>query len=114
MSEDYFLYYEEIDWFTRAGDRFPPCLAAHAHLYHREGSAIGSPGWQRKSSAFADHHVFRSRLLFMRKHFAARLPLTLMALAVEGCKCLVRGQMAHLRGLARALLRPHPVWRPGP
>jgi hypothetical protein len=113
MEEEYFLYYEEIDWFMRAGDRYPPCLAPDAHLYHREGRAIGSPGWQRRASAFADYHVYRSRLLFMRKHFATRLPLVYLAALAEGAKCLLRGQGANLRAMGRALLRPNPVWRPG-
>ena len=43
MSEDYFLYYEEIDWFTRAAGRYELCVAEDARLYHREGAAIGSP-----------------------------------------------------------------------
>jgi GT2 family glycosyltransferase len=42
MSEDYFLYYEEIDWFTRAAGRFDLLVASDAHVYHREGGSIGS------------------------------------------------------------------------
>ncbi len=114
MDEDYFLYYEEIDWFVRADGRFPPCIAPQAHLYHREGSAIGSPGWRRRASAFADFHIYRSRLLFMRKHFAWRMPLCYAGALVEAGKCLVRGELANLRALLTAVTRPGESWRPAP
>jgi GT2 family glycosyltransferase len=114
MDEDYFLYYEEIDWFTRAGERFPPCIAADAHLYHREGSAIGSAGWKRRATAFADFHLYRSRFLFMRKHYLARLPLCFAAALLASGKCLIRGQVANVRAVFMAMMRPNLVWRPGP
>lgn len=114
MDEDYFLYYEEIDWFTRAGDRFPPCIAPEAHLYHREGSAIGSPGWKRRATAFADFHLYRSRFLFMRKHHLSRLPLCFFAAMLESGKCLLRGQVSNVRAVFMAMTRPSLAWRPGP
>lgn len=114
MDEDYFLYYEEIDWFTRAAGRFPPCIAAQAHLYHREGSAIGSPGWQRRASAFSDYHLYRSRFLFMRKHLLFRVPLCYLRAILGAGKCLLRGQMANVRAVFTAMMRPNLGWRPGP
>jgi GT2 family glycosyltransferase len=114
MDEDYFLYYEEIDWFTRAGERFAPCIAADAHLYHREGRAIGSAGWRRRASAFADFHMYKSRFLFMRKHLPLRLPLCYAGALLDAGKCLVRGQVANARALLTAMLRPSLDWRPCP
>ena len=74
LNEDYFLYYEEIDWFTRAGTASRPCIAADAHVYHREGGSIGSPSMLRaKPSLLADFHIFRSKHLFMRKYHAGNL-----------------------------------------
>lgn len=113
MDEDYFLYYEEIDWFTRAGGRFPPCIAADAHLYHREGRAIGSAAWRRRASAFADFHLYRSRFLFMRKHAPLRLPLCYLAAVLEAGKGLLRGQIANARAMFMAMARPNLDWRPG-
>jgi GT2 family glycosyltransferase len=114
MDEDYFLYYEEIDWFTRADNRFPPCIAPNAHLYHREGSAIGSPGWKRRATAFADYHLYRSRFLFMKKHHFSRLPVCFLAAILESGKCLLRGQLANVRAVFMAMARPNLAWRPGP
>jgi GT2 family glycosyltransferase len=94
MNEDYFLYYEEIDWFTRNAGRFPIVIAAGARLYHREGSAIGSPGWQRAASVFADGHLYRSRLVFMGKYYRRRLPLCYAVALVEAGKQLWHGRRA--------------------
>ena len=49
LNEEYFLYYEEIDWFTRAGVDSRPCIAIDAHIYHREGGSIGSPSWHQST-----------------------------------------------------------------
>lgn len=114
MDEDYFLYYEEIDWFTRAAGRYPPCIAPAARLYHREGSAIGSRSLRRHATAFADYHLYRSRFLFMKKHFLDRLPLCYLAAAYGAAKCLLRGQAANVRAVFIAATRPDMAWRPGP
>src|SRR3546814_3582390 len=42
MDEDYFLYFEEIDWAMRARPRFKTGFAAGATIYHKEGGSIGS------------------------------------------------------------------------
>lgn len=97
LGEDYFLYYEEIDWFTRNAGRFPIAIARSARLYHREGSAIGSPGWQRAASSFSDGHMYRSRLIFMRKYHARWLPLCYLAVAAEAGKQALRGRYANAR-----------------
>jgi GT2 family glycosyltransferase len=109
MAEDYFLYYEEIDWFTRNKNRFSIAIAADAHLYHREGSSIGSPGWQRSASSFADGHLYRSRLIFMRKHRRSCLPLCYLMAMLDVAKQLLRGQGGNARAVISALLgRPAP------
>lgn len=81
MNEAYFLYYEEIDWFTRAKGRFPLCVARDARIYHREGQSIGSAGWKRKASRLSDYHMFHSRLVFMRKYYPLNLPVCMASIA---------------------------------
>lgn len=95
MGEEYFLYYEEIDWFTRAAGRFPICIARDARLYHREGSSIGSPGWQRPASSFSDYHLYRSRLIFMKKHYRRFLPICYLGAALDVGKRLLQGQFGN-------------------
>ncbi|QFU77166.1 glycosyltransferase [Halioglobus maricola] len=104
MGEQYFLYYEEIDWFTRANGRFELLVEPAARIYHREGSSIGSPGWQRSASAFADYHLYRSRLRFMRCHYRRYLPVAYLAAWLDVGKCLLRRQFANARAVVRVLL----------
>ncbi|MCX2980584.1 glycosyltransferase family 2 protein [Halieaceae bacterium IMCC14734] len=98
LSEDYFLYYEEIDWFTRAGPSNRPCIASDAHIYHREGGSIGSPSWQQSTpSLLADFHIFRSKHLFMKKHHRGSMLWCYLHSCVEIGKRLMRGQFSNAR-----------------
>jgi len=98
LNEDYFLYYEEIDWFTRAGESFRPCIAVDAHVYHREGGSIGSPSWrQAKPSLVADFHIFRSKHLFMRKYHPGNLAWCYLSSYLEIGKRIMRGQFGNAR-----------------
>jgi GT2 family glycosyltransferase len=93
LNEDYFLYYEEIDWFARAGHCLRPCIAVDAHVYHREGGSIGSPSWKQTTpSLLADFHIFRSKHLFMRKHHRGNLIWCYMDSFVAVLKRVMRGQ----------------------
>ncbi|MEP5568007.1 MAG: glycosyltransferase family 2 protein [Halioglobus sp.] len=112
MSEDYFLYYEEIDWFTRAKGQFSIQVAPAARLYHREGSAIGSPGWQRPASSFSDYHMQRSRLIFMRKHAPQWLLTCYLASFIDVGKRLVRGQVDNARSVLNAMMQRRGNWLP--
>lgn len=66
MAEDYFLYYEEVDWALRRGD-LPLAYCAGGIVYHRAGTAIGSPTLGRPASAFSLYFKHRARLRFMRR-----------------------------------------------
>lgn len=63
MPEDYFLYYEEMDWcemFKRAGYKTGLCI--NALIYHKESLATG------KNSRLKDYYMNRNRLLFVRRN----------------------------------------------
>ena len=98
LNEDYFLYYEEIDWFTRAGKSSRPCVAVDAHVYHREGGSIGSPSWRQATpSLLADFHIFRSKHLFMRKYHRDNLLWCYLHSCMEIGKRVLRGQFQNAR-----------------
>ena len=104
MSEDYFLYYEEIDWFTRAQGRYKICIANDARLYHREGAAIGSKNCQSPASVLSDFHMFRSRLTYMRKHSRRFLGLCYADSWIEVVKRLLRRQYSNAWTVSSVLL----------
>ncbi|MEH6585726.1 MAG: glycosyltransferase family 2 protein [Halioglobus sp.] len=105
LNEDYFLYYEEIDWFTRAGREFRPCIAADAHIYHREGGSIGSPSWRQGTpSLLADFHIFRSKHIFMRKYHPGNIFWSYSSSLKEVGKRIIRGQFRNALVVLSVLL----------
>jgi GT2 family glycosyltransferase len=73
MREDYFLYYEEVDWALRRGD-LPLALAEGAVVYHHGGTSIGTGRIGERPSAFANYFNYRNRMRFMRRFYPWRLP----------------------------------------
>ncbi|WP_397418359.1 glycosyltransferase family 2 protein [Phenylobacterium sp.] len=69
MRDDYFLYFEEVDWAFRRGDA-PLVHVPGAKVYHHAGTSIGSGGYHRRPSAFANFFNHRNRLRFARQYFS--------------------------------------------
>lgn len=76
MCEDYFLYYEELDWAMRAKGKFLIGCDPRSIVYHKEGASVGSDSLHPEyKSELADYYGMRNRLLFTRKFFPKYLPL---------------------------------------
>ncbi|WP_129713815.1 glycosyltransferase family 2 protein [Pedobacter sp. SYP-B3415] len=63
MAENYFLYYEEMDWcdrIRRAG--FDIMVNTNAVIFHKESLAVG------RNSALKEYFMNRNRLLFIRRN----------------------------------------------
>jgi len=63
MPEQYFLYYEELDWcemFKRAGKKI--WFSGKTHILHKESMSVG------KESPVKTYFITRNRLLFMRRN----------------------------------------------
>lgn len=89
MKEDYFLYYEEVDWAMRRGT-MPLEYCAGLIAYHWGGTAIGSPTLGRKASPFSLYFKHRGRIRFMRR-FLRRHLLTGYAYSVaQAARLLLR------------------------
>lgn len=90
MPEDYFLYYEEVDWALRRGD-MPLAHCPQALIYHRAGTAIGSPTLGRPASPFSLYFKHRARLRFVRGHFASSLPVALAYSVAKAAQIALKG-----------------------
>jgi GT2 family glycosyltransferase len=56
MEEEYFLYFEELDWAVRSGGQFLMGYAPKSIVYHKEGAAIGTNSTDpAQKSALADY-----------------------------------------------------------
>jgi GT2 family glycosyltransferase len=74
MSEDYFLYFEEVDWAIRGKERFSLAFAPESVVYHKVGSSIGTSSNPRKKSLICDYYNIRNRLFFTRRYFPYSMP----------------------------------------
>ncbi|KFE33573.1 glycosyltransferase family 2 protein [Thioclava atlantica] len=72
MAEDYFLYYEEVDWALRRGD-LPITFCEGAVVHHMAGTAIGSQRMGSVASPFSQYFKHRARAIFLRRHFPSGL-----------------------------------------
>lgn len=80
MCEDYFLYFEELDWMLRAGGRFRLVYAADSVVYHKVGASVGTSSNPARKSAACDYWNVRNRIFFTRRHFPEALPTVYLAL----------------------------------
>lgn len=63
MDENYFLYYEELDWVHRISKAGFDIKVHHgAHIFHKESISTG------KASPLKTYFLTRNRILFMRKN----------------------------------------------
>jgi len=63
MAENYFLYYEEMDWCEKIKNAgFEIWVNTNATIYHKESLAVG------KNSALKAYFMNRNRILFIRRN----------------------------------------------
>ncbi|HUH24999.1 MAG TPA: glycosyltransferase family 2 protein [Flavobacterium sp.] len=70
LNEDYFLYFEELDWTERAkaiGFKVDWCETSV--VYHKEGATIGS-SYKESKSFFSETQLFISRKKFVKKYYS--------------------------------------------
>jgi GT2 family glycosyltransferase len=74
MNEDYFLFFEEIDWCERGRRKgYTFAYASKAIVYHKEGAAIGT-GTGARRSLLAEYYGMRNKLLVTWRFFPWAFP----------------------------------------
>ncbi len=116
MAEEYFLYFEEVDWAIRAR-RLGINLgyAPKSLVYHKEGGTVGASVSNRRKSPLADFYGIRNRLLITRRLFPWALPTVYLAMfLVTFMKRLLTGQLdrawmvlAIMLGVAKSPAQPN-------
>ena len=104
LSEDYFLYYEEIDLYTRAQGKFKASYCNDAIVYHKEGKSIGSASDKRKTSIFSDFYLFKSKILFTKKFYPEALLTIYITTFLQALNRIRRGQFKKAYVILRVLL----------
>ena len=105
MHEDYFLYYEELDWcerIRRAG--YEIYVEPRAKVYHKESASVGL------MSPLKTYYLNRNRIYFMRRNFngasylAFILFFNLVALPKNLLSFMLKGQFEHAKVFIRAVI----------
>ena len=98
MAEDYFLYYEEVDWALRRGD-LPLSYCPGAVIYHQAGTSIGSPAIGRSATSFSLYFKHRARMMFLRRHAPRGLPGGWAYTLAKAMQLLLKGHGPEVRAL---------------
>jgi hypothetical protein len=83
LSEDYFLYFEELDMVNRCkAEGFKIWLASKSIVYHKEGASI-------QKSTLSDFYFVRNRLIITKKYYPKKIIpvwLSLILVAINRLK----------------------------
>ncbi len=107
MPEDYFLFYEEVDWCLRRGE-LPLATCPEAVVYHHAGHSIGSATLERGPSPLAAYFMARSKIRFIRRYRPLALPFALAHSLLKALRHLAKGHRAAARGMLRGTLGMKP------
>ena len=102
MREDYFLYYEEVDWAMRRGD-LPLQVCPGALVRHHGGTAIGTGSVSRLPSPFAMYFIYRNRILFVARFNPIGLPVAYVYASLQILKLLLQGGFSQAVTAFRAI-----------
>jgi GT2 family glycosyltransferase len=117
MADDFFLYYEELDWCARIKQAGYECwVEPNARVYHKESVTVGA------ASPLKTYYINRNRIYFMRRNMRwfSRTVFTLFLIMFTIPKNLFRyvlkGEWKHARvflqsvwwNLADAFSSQHP------
>lgn len=104
MFEDFFLYYEELDWCERirkAG--YEIWIEPNARIYHKESASV------QKISGLKTYYLNRNRIYFMRRNFKGfnlflfSLFLIFITIPKNVLIFLLRGEFLHAKIFLKAV-----------
>jgi len=117
MNEDYFLYYEELDWVARAEGKFLQAYAPSSIVYHKQGSSLGGNWLARRSGpedsyVASDFYSVRNQIRFTRRYYPQYLPMVAITVAWRLLKRVAAGKRkrawAVMRGVRSAFSKENP------
>jgi len=105
MEEDYFLYFEEIDWAERSRRGTVPFRLAFAPksiVYHKVGASVGT----QSRSLLSVRYLAINRLRFIKRFYPGKLAIARFLVLWEGIKALLKGRTSMARVVMRVALSP--------
>ncbi len=99
MQDDYFLYYEEVDWAMRSRQHFRLGYAEKSIVYHKSGNSSS-----KTMPLFSANLYYRNRIRFMSRFLPHAMNDTKRLLMITMAKCLIKGQWPQAKLLAGILM----------
>lgn len=106
MREDYFLYYEEVDWAQRRNA--PLAYAPKAVVYHKGGASIGSRTTRQRASPLSLYFIHRARLRFLWRFRKTGLLGGLVFSLAKAAQLALSGDIAGAGALLRGTFQMRP------
>jgi GT2 family glycosyltransferase len=94
MCEDYFLYYEELDWSMRGKDRgWKMYSCCDASIFHKQGASThtGSRRSSSEKNLTIERYKYTSLLTFYRKYYPRLIFIAYLRLLVVSFKKMTTG-----------------------
>jgi len=94
MCEDYFLYFEELDW-IKTGMKYGYSMAVvpNAIVYHKESASIIGNN-NKKGLSIAEYYSITNRVRFIKKWYPYCLVTVMMGVAFALIKRLIQGKFS--------------------
>jgi len=105
MQEDYFLYYEDLDWSVRGKKFFKLAYNLNSVVYHKEGASTGGNTKDKDNkSKISDYYSIRNRVLFTKKNFMWWLPTVYLGLIMTIVNRMRRKQYSRVWMILKIIL----------
>jgi GT2 family glycosyltransferase len=106
LSEEYFLYYEEADFWQQCKDEYQFVCVEESVVYHKEGASIGGNNRNKnKKSLLADYYSIRNRILFMKNYFPQYMPTVYIGLLMTIINRIRRKQFSRIWMVIKLMFR---------
>lgn len=112
MSEDYFLYFEDLDWALRARGQYDLAYASTSIVYHVEGASTGGNASPTDRPLTSDYYWLRNRLRISARYYPYALPTVILACIGSVIRRILSGRPAHAGRLVKLLATQ--AWRKPP
>jgi GT2 family glycosyltransferase len=107
MEEDYFLYYEELDWAIRGKQKgWSMGFCPKCRVYHKMGASINENQPIRGNSYLSDYYAVRNRILFTKKYFPYALLTLYPAFLMFIINRIRSGQFSRIIMLFKVIINP--------
>jgi GT2 family glycosyltransferase len=104
LCEEYFLYFEELDWVLRSAGRFKVVYAPQSVVHHKVGGSIGTSSHPGRKSYACDYWNVRNRIFFTRRWFPWALPTVYLTLCLTLLARLLLGSWDRVPMVLRLML----------